>query len=134
MLLQFRTALAVIFVASLPMHLSADALGTSGDPLGAKEVRKAEADVRTGADHLRLAAWYQSEIQRTQTRLTEEEDLVKYWAQQPGMVSRTKIPNPYWSAQALARLYGERLRNETKLAASHLKMATVLQASASSVQ
>ena len=134
MLVQFKTALAVIFVAAMPMHLRANAPQASGEPLGAKEVRKAEKEAQTAADHLRLATWYQAEMQRTRTQLTEQEDLVKHFSQMPGIADRTKIPNPYWSAQALARLYREKLQDVTKLASSHLKMAEALQANATSVQ
>jgi hypothetical protein len=128
MLVQFKTAMAVLFVASMPLHLGAEIQGSSSEPLSAKEVRKAEREARTADDHLRLAAWYQTDAQQTQIKLTEEEDLVKYWAQR-GMADREKIPNPYWSAQALARLYREKLQNATKLAASHQKLAESLDAS-----
>jgi hypothetical protein len=92
---------------------------------GSPESRKR---AKTWDDHLRLAAWYQTDARQTQNKLTEEEDLVKYWAQR-GMADRAKIPNPYWSAQALVRLYREKLQNATKLAASHQKMAGSLEAS-----
>ena len=128
MLVQFKTALAVLFVASMPLHLGAKPQGLSSEPLSAREIRKAEREARTAEDHLRLAAWYQFEARQTQNKLTQEEGLVKYWARL-GMAERTKIPNPYWSAQALTRLYREKLQNATKLAASHQKMAESLEAS-----
>jgi len=40
---------------------------------------------------------------------------MKYWVQQPGIVTRTKIPNPYWSAQTWARIYRERLQRRRDL-------------------
>jgi hypothetical protein len=46
------------------------------------------------------------------------------------MVMRTRIPNPYWNAQALARLYREQLMKLTKLAAEHRKIAESLQSGA----
>jgi hypothetical protein len=125
---QLRTALAVLFVASVPLHLGAKAQGSSNEPLSAGEVRKAEKEARTADDHLRLAAWYQLEASQAQSKLTEEEEQMKYWAQR-GMADRTKIPNPYWSAEALARFYREKLTNATKLAASHRKLAESLNAS-----
>ena len=130
MLAHLMTALAVLFVAGIPLHLEAEPQGSSSEPLRAKEVRKAEREARTADDHLRLAAWYQSEARQLQSKLAEEEEMVKYWAQQPGMVSRTKIPNPYWSAQALVRLYREKLQNTTRLIASHQKTAEFLEATA----
>jgi hypothetical protein len=134
MLVQFKTALAVLFVASVPLHLGAGVQGSSNEPLSAKEVHKAEREARTVDDHLRLAVWYQTDARQIQNKLAEEEDQVRYWAQQPGMVMRTKIPNPYWSAQALARLYREKLQNATNLAATHQKMAESLEASVRSTQ
>jgi hypothetical protein len=133
MLVQFKTALAVLFVASMPLYLGAEPQVSSSEPLSTKEVRKAEREARTPEDHLRLAAWYQVEARQTQSKLTEEEGLMKYWAQL-GMADRAKIPNPYWSAQALARLYREKLQNATKLAARHQKLAEFLDAGVRSTQ
>ena len=96
-------------------------------------VRKAEREARTADDHLRLAAWYEADARQTKNKLTEEEDQVKYWAQR-GMADRTKIPNPYWSAQALSRVYREKLQNATKLATGHQKLAESLEASVRSIQ
>ena len=96
-------------------------------------VRKAEREARTADDHLRLAAGYEADARQTQNKLTEEEDQVKYWAQR-GMADRTKIPNPYWSAQALSRVYREKLQNATKLATGHQKLAESLEASVRSIQ
>jgi hypothetical protein len=131
MLTQFKIALAALVVAGAPLHLGAAPQGSPGEPLSAKEVRKAEKNARTAEDHLRLSAWYQSQAQEAQNKLTEEEDLVAhYWAQNPEMLTRTKIPNPYWNAQALARAYREELARATKLAADHRKMAESLEAKA----
>jgi len=57
--------------------------------VGAREVRKAEAQAKTAADRLRLAARYRPEAVR-----------LKPVRRNPEMVTRTKIPNPYWNAQA----------------------------------
>jgi hypothetical protein len=43
------------------------------------------------------------------------------------MANRTKIPNPYWSAQALAGMYRAEQKKMTKLAADHQKIADSLQ-------
>jgi hypothetical protein len=128
---QFKTALAALVVASAPLLLGAEPQGSLGEPLSAKEVRKAEKNARTSEDHLRLAAWYQLQARQAQNKLSEEEDLIAYyWAQKPEMVTRTKVPNPYWNAQALARTYREEFDRATKLAAAHRKMAESLEASA----
>jgi len=123
-----KAALALVFVASLPLNLKAAPQRSSGEPLTAKEVRKAEKEARTAADHARLAAYYQSKAQRLQTKLAEAEDLVDYWGRKSEMVNRQKIPNPYFSAKNLAGSYREELERTTKLAADHRKMADSLQA------
>lgn len=134
MCVQFKTALAVAIVAGVPLHLGANTQRPSSEPLGAKEVRKAETQAKTAADHLRLAAWYRSEAQQVQANLTEQEDLVRKLGRNPELVARTKIPNPYWNAQAWARIYREKLQKATKLAAAHQRMAESLQAGAGSIR
>jgi len=134
MLVRGKTALAIILAASVPPQLGANPQRSSNEPLTAKEVRKAEGQAKTAADHLRLAAWYQSETLRIQTQLKEAEDEVEYLGRKPGMVALTKIPNPYWNARAWARLYRERLQKVTKLAAWHQKMAESFQSSGRSTQ
>jgi hypothetical protein len=134
MFVQFKTALAVIFVASVPFHMVADAERPSSEPLSAKEVRKAEAQAHTAADHLRLCTWYQSQASQTQTKLTEEENLVNYLGQKPGVADRTKIPNPYWNARAWVRIYREKLDRVTKLAADHNRIAESLEGNVKSTQ
>src|ERR1700722_14953723 len=67
MLVQFKTALAVLFVASMPLYLGGEPQVSSSEPLSTKEVRKAEREARTPEDHLRLAAWYQVEARQTQS-------------------------------------------------------------------
>jgi hypothetical protein len=127
MFIQFRTALAVVFVASVPLHLGANVQGTSFEPLTSKEVRRAEVSAKTAADHLRLAAWYRLEAQQAQRNLAEQEAVVNQLSHNPALVARTKIQNPYWNAQAWTRIYREKLQNATKLAAAHQKMADSLQ-------
>jgi hypothetical protein len=100
-------------------------LCSAGEPLTSKEVRRAEATARTAADHLRLAAYYQTKARRAQANLTEEEDQMNHWA---SMAGRTKIPNPYWSARALAGMYREELKRAAKLAADHQRKADALAA------
>jgi len=134
MRIQFKTILAAAIVASVPLHLGANNQRPSSEPLAAKEVRKAEAQAKTAADHLKLAAWYRSETLQAQASLTEQEDLVKHLGQNPEMVARTKTPNPYWNAQAWARIYREKLQKAAKLAAVHQKMAESLRSGAGSNQ
>jgi hypothetical protein len=115
----FAIALALVFVTS--------ARGaSSGEPLSAKEVRKAEKEARTADDHLRLASYYEYAARAKQAELAEQEQLANYWGR-TSMATRTKIPNPYWNAQALARLYREQLATLTKRAAEHRRIAESLQ-------
>ena len=114
--------MALVLVARVP---GADPGSPSGEPLTAKTVHRAEKEARTADDHLQLAAYYEFEARLKQAELTEQEKLVNYWGQ-TSMAMRTKIPNPYWNAQALARLYREQLMKLTKLAAKHRKIAESL--------
>jgi hypothetical protein len=123
-------ALALVFVAGAP---GADPPSSPGEPLTAKDVRRAEKEARTADDRLRLAAYYEYQARLKQAELTDQEQLVNYWGK-TSMATRTKIPNPYWNAQALARLYREQLMKLTKLAEKHRKMAEALQAGANPPQ
>jgi hypothetical protein len=114
-----------IFPVILVISATLCSAGDAREPLTSKEVRRAEATARTAADHLRLAAYYQSKARRAQANLTEEEDQMKHWA---SMADRTKIPNPYWSARALAGMYREELKRAAKLAADHQRKADALEA------
>jgi hypothetical protein len=115
-------ALVLLLAASAQR---ADPPPPSGEPLSAKDVKGAEKKARTADDHLRLAAYYEYEALQKQAELKEQEDLANYWGQTP-MATRTKVPNPYWNAQALVRLYREQLKKLTKLAAEHRKKAESL--------
>jgi hypothetical protein len=111
-----NSLLTVILVAAL----SADG---SGEPLTAKEVRRAEASAHTVEDHLRLAEYYELRMRAAQADLAWAEEQMKVWS---SMAGRTKIPNPYWSASALAGMYRTDLKKFTKLAAGHRRMAAAL--------
>jgi hypothetical protein len=123
------TALAAILLASVPQRLSATPQSPSGEPLTAKEVRKAEASAKTAADHLRLAMYYETKAKQTQSKLAEAEDSVNYWGSKSWMVGRTKVPNPYSDAKSRAATYRMEYEKETKLAADHRHLAETLQAS-----
>ena len=123
MRLQVKAAIAVLFVASLPMYLRAEVGVSSSELLTARDVRSAEKQARTAEDHLRLATWYRAKASQAQNDLVAQEELVNHLAQEPGMLTRTKIPNPYWSAQAMARVYRERVETATNRAATHQKLA-----------
>ena len=56
---------------------------------------------------------------------------MKHWG---WMAIRTKIPNPYWSARALAGMYRADLKKAVKRAADHQKIAESLQAKAAASQ
>jgi hypothetical protein len=119
----FRTALAAVLVACGGPQCKA-ASEPPSEVLTAKELRKAESQARTAADHLRLAAYYEFKARQAQANLNEEEEQMKHWG---GMADRTKIPNPYWSARALAGMYRAELKKMTKLAADHRKIAESLE-------
>jgi hypothetical protein len=76
----FKIALGVIILASVPLDLRAESETSSGEPLRAEEIRKDEREARTAADHLRLAAYYQSKARQAQANLTEEEEQMKHWS------------------------------------------------------
>jgi hypothetical protein len=116
----FTIILALLFV------VRASGGSPSGEPLSAKEVRKAEKEARTADDHLRLAEYYEYAARAKQAELAEQEQLANYWGR-TSMATRTKIPNPYWNAQALARLYREQLKTLTKRAAEHRRIAESFQ-------
>ena len=116
--MQFRTALAIAVLAGVPVD--------AGERLTAKEVRKAEGQAKTAADHLRLAAWYRSEARQAQADLAEQEALVNSLSRNPEMTTRSKTPNPLWNAQTWARIYRDKLQKATKLAAAHQRMTESL--------
>jgi hypothetical protein len=119
---QLKTALAVIFVASVPLHLGA-VPQTSSQPVTAEEVLKAEKEAKTASDHLHLAAYYQSEAQQAQKKLVDAEDTMKHWS---FMENWTKVPNAYSSSRTQADMYRAKLEKATKLAADHQQMAQSL--------
>lgn len=132
---QFKAALGFLVAAAiLPLHSRAFPQGSSGELLNAGEVRKAEVDAKTASDHLRLAAYYRSKAEKTQTKLAKADDLVNYWSKQPGMDGRTKVPNPYASARTLAEHYRWELQKLSKLAANQQKLAANQQKMAKSLQ
>ncbi len=126
---KFGAVLIILATARVPLCLAADQGRSSREPLTAKEVRRAEKESRTADDHLRLAAYYESKASQKQADLTEQEELANN-LRRTSMAMRTKIPNPYWNAQALVRLYREQLKTLTKLAADHRKTAESLQTGA----
>jgi hypothetical protein len=130
---RISAVLVVLAVEFVTLRLTADQGQASGEPLTAKEVRKAEKGARTAEDHLRLAAYYESEARKKQAELAEQEELANNLGR-TAMAMRTKIPNPYWNAQALARLYREQLKKLTRIATGHRDLARSLQAGAESTR
>ena len=127
---QPRAALAFLFVAIAPAFTRGAPQSPSNQFLNAKEVHVAEAEAKTARDHSRLAAYYSSQAQRTRGKLAQAEDMLNYWSKQPGMAGRTKVPNPYASARTLTERYRAELEKESKLAATHQKLAESLEPSA----
>jgi len=85
-----------------------------------KEMRHAEAEARTPEEHRRLAAYYSARARQAQADLAEAEDDMRRWA---SMETRTKIPNPYWSARARAGMYRADLQKWRQRAAVHQRLA-----------
>jgi hypothetical protein len=124
---KLKAALALVFLASVPVSMQAAPSSTSGI-LSARDVRKAEAEAKTAADHRLIAAYYQSQAQKFQTKLSEQEELVNYWGGKSWMVGRTKQPNAYSTAVSLAQTYRAELARVSERAAYHMKMAESLPA------
>jgi hypothetical protein len=119
----FTTVLALVLVASVPTHLKGAPQGASIEPMTAKQVRTAEANAKTKADHLRLAAYYRSKAQQSQAKLADAEVQLKNWSWMEG---RTKVPNPYTSSKSLVDQYRAEVDNYTQMAANHEKIAQSL--------
>jgi hypothetical protein len=124
---QLKAALALVFLASVPVSMKAAPSSTSGI-LTARDARKAEAEAKTAADHRLIAAYYQAQAQKLQTKLSEQEDLVNYWGEKSWMVGRTKQPNPYSTAVSMAQTYRAELARVSERAAFHTRMAESLPA------
>jgi len=118
--------MALVVAIGLPIQMAAAAPTTLNAPLTKKEVRNAEANARTEADHLRLAAFYRSKAERIQSNLKEAEDLATYWSQNSSMIRRTKEPNAYSVAQAHADMYRAQWERASKRAAYHERLAAAL--------
>jgi len=125
----FTTVLALALVAGVPAHLKGAPQGTGApqgatvEPLTAKQLRTAEANAKTKADHLRLAAYYRSKAQQSQTKLADAEVQLKNWSWMEG---RTKVPNPYTSSKSLVDQCRAQVDKYTQLAANHERIAQSL--------
>jgi len=115
-----KVTLALIFIATVPLHLKATAQGASGEVLNAKQLRELEKSATTAADHERLAAYYQSQAEQAQKKLTDAEELEKKW----GPAERaSKVPDPYPHARRLVAEYGAQVQKYARLAEDHQWMA-----------
>jgi hypothetical protein len=126
MKIQLKTIMALVVAVGIPIQVGAAAPTTFNGPLTKKDVHKAEANARTKADHLQLAAFYRSQAKQIQSNLTEAEDLAAYWSQNSSMIRRTKEPNPYSAAQAHADMYRAKLERASKRADYHERLAASL--------
>jgi len=115
-----RIALALVLGAGLSLSAQTD----SREPLSAKEIKRAEAEARTAADHLRLAAWYRAKADQAQASLADAEAEAQRYS---GMATRSKIPNPYWSAENRAGQFRSEYKDAMKRAAAHRLLAESLQ-------
>ena len=88
----FGLTLALIFVASVPLHLKANAQAALGQVLTPNALRELEKSAKSAADHERLAAYYRSQAQIAQENLDDAEELLKKW----GPIEKaSKTPDPY---------------------------------------
>jgi hypothetical protein len=116
---RFKTALAIVFVASMPLHLRA-APQNSQAALNEKEIRAAEAAAKTPADHVRLAVYYESKADQARRKLADAEDQMQHWS---WLQTSTKVPNAYTSSRSLVERYRAEFERTFKLAANHRSMA-----------
>jgi len=119
----FATVLALALVAGVPTHLKAAPQGASVEPMTAKQVRTAEANAKTKADHFRLASYYRSKAQQGQAKLADAEVQLKNWSWMEG---RSKVPNAYTSSKSLVDQYRAEVDKYSQLAAGHEKIAQSL--------
>ena len=119
----FTTVLTLVLVASVPIHLRGAPQGASVEPMTAKQVRTAENNAKTRADHLRLASYYRSKAQQSQTKLADAEVQLKNWSWMEG---RSKVPNPYTSSKSLVDQCRAEVDKYNQLAANHEKIAQSL--------
>jgi hypothetical protein len=124
---QLKTIMALVVAIGIRIQVGTAAPTTVNAPLTKKEVRKAEANAKTKADHVQLAAFYQSQAKQLQSNLTEAEHLAEYWSQNSSMIRRTKEPNAYSAAQAHADMYRAKLERASERAAYHERLAAALQ-------
>jgi hypothetical protein len=115
-----KVTLALIFIATVPLQLKATAQGLSGEVLNAKQLRELEKSATTAADHERLAAYYQSQAEQAQKKLTDAEELEKKWGP---MERASKVPDPYPHARRLVAEYSAQVQKYARLAEDHQWMA-----------
>jgi hypothetical protein len=121
MLTKLTMIAALTFAVGTLTPARATAQGASTAPIHSKkELREAESSARTPAEHVRIAAYYQSEVKDLQARLAEQEEMVAHYS---FMSDRTKLPNAYSSSKNRAEYYRSELAKASKLAADHEKMA-----------
>jgi hypothetical protein len=121
----FRMTLAMIVIASVPLHLKGTAQAPAGEVLTPSAVRELEKSAKTASDHERLAAYYRSQAQQAQKNLGDAEELLKKW----GPTERaSKTPDPYPHARRLVSEYSAQVGKYSKLAANHERAARKLEA------
>jgi hypothetical protein len=69
------------------------------------------------AEHQQLADHYRAEARECHARLLKQQSLVNYWGRKLWIESRSKLPNPYSSAQTLVVVYRAREERWWRLAA-----------------
>jgi len=119
----FASVLALGLVTSVPTYLKGAPQGAPVEPMTAQQVRSAEANAKTKADHLRLASYYRSKAQQSQVKLADAEVQLKNWSWMEG---RSKVPNPYTSSKSLVDQYRGEVDKYNQLATNHEKIAQSL--------
>jgi hypothetical protein len=115
-----KVTLALIFIATVPLHLKATAQDASHEVLNAKQLREFEKSAVTAADHQRLAAYYQSQAEQSEKKLTDAQELQKKWGAEE---RASKVPDPYPHSRRLIAEYSTQVQKYSRLAEDHQWMA-----------
>src|SRR5580692_4093042 len=115
-----KVTLALIFIATVPLHLKATAQDASHEVLNAKQLRELEKSAVTAADHQRLAAYYQSQAEQSEKKLADAQELQKKWGAEE---RASKVPDPYPHSRRLVAEYSAQVQKYSRLAEDHQWMA-----------
>lgn len=118
-------AVVLLFAASVQNHAQAGPSQSAGETLTAQQAKQLEKSAKTAADHERLAAYYEGQLQQAQKNLADAQELEKQW----GPAERaSKTPDPYPHARRLVREYSDQVAKYSRLAAEHKKTGQAIEA------